>query len=231
LWFGWFGFNGGSAVASNGSAAVAFTATQIAAAAGAMAWMIAEWVKHGRATTLGVASGLVAGLVAITPASGFVAPWAAIIIGAAAGLVCYSAVLIKTKLGYDDSLDAFGVHGVGGFLGALLTGVFAAKAFGTFPGAIEGAWSQVGKQLVAALSAAGFAAVGTLILTVLVDKTIGFRLPRNVEIEGMDAGLHGEQGWMLEQVPVPAVELPGTTAVESANTAARRRDPAATAAH
>ena len=129
LWFGWFGFNGGSASASNGNAAGAFTATQVAAAAGAMAWMFAEWMKHGRPTTLGVASGLVAGLVAVTPASGFVTPMGAMAIGAAAGIVCYLAVLMKGKLGYDDSLDAFGVHGVGGFLGAVLTGVFAAFAY------------------------------------------------------------------------------------------------------
>jgi ammonium transporter, Amt family len=214
LWFGWFGFNGGSAVGINnatfGSAAVAFTTTQIAAAAGGMAWLIAEWMKHGRPTSLGFASGLVAGLVAITPASGYVAPWAAIVIGGLAGLICYAAVLIKAGLGYDDSLDAFGVHGIGGFLGALLTGVFCQKLFNDAgaDGLIAGNYAQVWKQLVAAGAAAGYAVVGTLILCFLVDKIVGFRVSHTVEIEGMDAGIHGEQGWMLEQMPVPSVGLP-----------------------
>ena len=185
LWFGWFGFNGGSAVGVNnpsvtgpvGNAALAFTTTQIAAAAGGMAWLIAEWFKHGRPTSLGFASGLVAGLVAITPASGFVPPWAAIVIGVLAGLVCYAAVLAKAGLGYDDSLDAFGVHGVGGFLGAILTGVFAVEAFGGTQGPIDGNYAQVWKQLVAAGSAAAYAVIGTIILCVMVDKLVGFRQP------------------------------------------------------
>jgi ammonium transporter, Amt family len=210
LWFGWFGFNGGSALGSNGSAAGAFAATQIAAAAGAMAWMFAEWIKHGRPTTLGVASGLVAGLVAITPASGFVAPWAAIIIGLAAGLVCYGAVLLKGKLGYDDSLDAFGVHGVGGFLGALLTGVFAVKAFG----GTDGGAKQVLTQLTAAGTAAGYAAIVTLVLVFVIDKLMGFRLSSAMEIEGLDVGVHGEQGWMLDATPIPAAEYPGNQSVD-----------------
>ena len=216
LWFGWFGFNGGSAVGINnpnfGIAAVAFTTTQIAAAAGGMAWLIAEWMKHGRPTSLGFASGLVAGLVAITPASGYVAPYAAIIIGTAAGLVCYGAVVLKTKLGYDDSLDAFGVHGVGGFLGALLTGIFATKAFNAAgaDGLLYGNAPQFTSQLIAASAAAIFGAMGTLILLVIVDKLVGFRISREVEIEGMDAGIHGEQGWMLESLPAPSVEMPGS---------------------
>jgi ammonium transporter, Amt family len=150
--------------------------------------------------------------VAITPASGFVSPWAAIIIGAAAGIVCYMAVVMKNKFGYDDSLDAFGVHGVGGFLGAVLTGVFASMAFnpgGGRPGWVDGAAGQVWRQLVAALSAAAIASIGTLILLVLIDKTMGLRISRRVEIEGMDPGIHGEQGWMLDPVPAPTVELPG----------------------
>ena len=221
LWFGWFGFNGGSATASNGNAAGAFAATQIAAAAGAMGWMFAEWYKHGRPTTLGVASGLVAGLVAITPASGFVAPWAAIVIGLAAGLVCYGAVLMKGKLGYDDSLDAFGVHGVGGFLGALLTGVFAAYAFsGKTPsgteihGMVEGNGHQVVTQLVAAVSAAVYAGVGTIVLVFVVDKLMGFRLRPTIEVEGLDVGVHGEQGWMLDATPMPSAEYPGNQSVD-----------------
>jgi Amt family ammonium transporter len=226
LWFGWFGFNGGSAGGSNGLAAVAFTTTQIAAAAGALGWLVAEWMKHGRPTTLGVASGLVAGLVAITPASGYVSPGAAIIIGLLAGVICYSAVLLKAKLGYDDSLDAFGVHGVGGFLGALLTGVFCSTAFN--PLGANASLGQFGHQLIAACSAAAYGAIGTLILVFITDKLVGFRVSRNTEIEGMDAAIHGEQGWMLEQVPAPAVELPGSTAVENVNAPVRKREPAAT---
>ena len=218
LWFGWFGFNGGSAVGSNGNAGGAFAATQIAAAAGGLAWMFAEWFKHRRPTSLGFASGLVAGLVAITPASGCVSPAASIAIGIAAGLVCYGAVLLKGKFGYDDSLDAFGVHGVGGFLGALLTGVFCTLTFNSAgaDGALSGHPSQVVKQLIAASAAAAFGAIGTLILVYLVDKVVGFRIERETEIEGMDAGIHGEQGWMLESLPAPAVEMPGSIATELA---------------
>ncbi len=225
LWFGWFGFNGGSAVASNGNAGGAFAATQIAAAAGGLAWMIAEWIKHGRPTSLGFASGLVAGLVAITPASGYVSPAASIAIGVAAGLVCYAAVLIKAKAGYDDSLDAFGVHGVGGFLGALLTGVFCQLAFnsGGANGALSGNVGQVWKQLIAAGSAAAFGMVGTLILLVIVDKTVGFRVSRETEVEGMDIGIHGEQGWMLELTPAPAIEVTGHDTVSPVNTRERDR--------
>jgi Amt family ammonium transporter len=219
LWFGWFGFNGGSAVSSGALAGVAFTTTQIAAAAGGMAWLIAEWIKHGRPTSLGFASGLVAGLVAITPASGFVTPWAAIVIGVLAGLVCYSAVLFKAKLGYDDSLDAFGVHGIGGFLGALLTGIFCTTlmnpaATGGADGALYGHFAQVWKQLAAACTAAAWGAGGTAILCVFTDKLVGFRVSKEIEIEGMDAGIHGEQGWMLDQTPAPTVSLPGSQMVE-----------------
>ncbi len=213
LWFGWFGFNAGSAAVANGSAALAFTTTQIAAAAGALAWLVAEWIKHGKATSLGVASGLVAGLVAITPASGFVSPAAALVIGAAAGVVCYLAVLMKAKLGYDDSLDAFGVHGVGGFLGALLTGVFALAAFGGTNGLVGGRPYQVLVQLIAASVAMGYAMVCTLGLTVLVDKTMGLRVKEVDEIEGLDPSIHAEHGWDLEQLPTPSIEMPGTVAV------------------
>jgi Amt family ammonium transporter len=213
LWFGWFGFNGGSATSAGGLAGVAFGTTQIAAAAGGMAWLFAEWLKHGRPTSLGFASGLVAGLVAITPASGFVPPWAAIVIGLAAGLVCYGAVLMKAKLGYDDSLDAFGVHGVGGLLGALLTGLFCSKAFNGL--GADASAGQFVSQLIAALSAAAFGAIGTLILLVIIDKTIGLRVTRDIEIEGMDAGIHGEQGWMLDSLPAPSVEMPGSVSKDA----------------
>ncbi len=221
LWFGWFGFNAGSAGAADQSAALAFTTTQIAAAAGGMAWLIAEWMKHGRPTSLGFASGLVAGLVAITPASGFVPPWAALIIGGLAGVVCFRAVLLKAKFGYDDALDAFGVHGVGGFLGALLTGIFCSLAFNA--GGANGGMSQFWKQLIAASSAAVFAGVGTWVIVILIDKTMGFRLSSTDEIEGMDVAVHGEQGYMLEQVPLPTVSLPGTQVVD-ANHPAKKRE-------
>jgi Amt family ammonium transporter len=196
-------------VASNGSAGQAYTTTQIAAAASGIAWLLAEWAKHGKATSLGFASGLVAGLVAITPASGFVPPWAALVIGATAGLVCYGAVLAKARIGYDDALDAFGVHGVGGFLGAILTGVFAVSAFGGTSGLVDGAAGQVWRQLVAALSAAAYAGLLTWGITALLDKTMGFRLSERDEIEGLDLSVHGEQGWMLSDVPAPAGEYPG----------------------
>ena len=233
LWFGWFGFNGGSAVAGDpnipfaNAAVAAFTNTQIAAAAGAMAWLIAEWLKHGRATSLGFASGLVAGLVAVTPASGYVHPMGALAIGVAAGLVCYGAVLLKGRLGYDDSLDAFGVHGVGGFLGAILTGVFAVKIFGGTAGAIQGNWAQVGKQAIAACTAAAYAGIGTIVLLVIIDKTIGFRMKQKYEIEGMDAALHGEQGWMLEPGGVPTIGLPGDASVDI-SVASKARETAGT---
>jgi Amt family ammonium transporter len=208
LWFGWFGFNGGSAAAANKSAVLAFTNTQIAAAAGALAWMVAEWFKHGKATSLGVASGLVAGLATVTPASGYVPPHAALLIGAVAGLVCYWAVMLKSKYGYDDSLDAFGVHGVGGFLGALLTGLLAVKAYG----GIAGGLPQFQSQLIASLVTAGYAVVITLALTFVIDRMIGFRISENREIEGLDASLHGEQGWILEQ---SSVQMPGRTASDT----------------
>jgi Amt family ammonium transporter len=224
LWFGWFGFNGGSAVGiSNphfGSAALAFSNTQIAAAAGGLAWLLAEWMKHGRPSSLGFASGLVAGLVAITPASGFVPPWASLVIGVLAGYVCFRSVLLKSKFGYDDSLDAFGVHGVGGFLGALLTGIFCSTTFNAL--APNGGLSQFWKQLLAATTAFAFSAIGTLVLVVIIDRLIGFRISRTNEIEGLDAGVHGEQGWMLEQVPSPSIAMPGTQTVESAVPARKR---------
>lgn len=214
LWFGWFGFNGGSALGSNGLAALAFTTTMIASAAGAVGWLAAEWFKHGRPTSLGVASGIVAGLVAITPAAGFVSPGAAIIIGLVAGIVCYTAVLLKPKLGYDDSLDAFGVHGVGGFLGALLTGIFCSVIMNK-DGA-DGSMTQFMRQLIAAGSAAGYAAIMTLIIVIAIDKIMGFRVSKRCEIEGMDTGIHGEQGWLLDQGSAQSIEMPGNSIDEIA---------------
>jgi Amt family ammonium transporter len=212
LWFGWFGFNGGSALASNSVAALAFTTTQIAAAGGALAWLLAEWFKHGRPTSLGVASGLVAGLATITPCAGYVSPAAALLIGSAAGLLCYGAVLVKAKAGYDDALDAFGVHGVGGFLGALCLGVFARLAYNAdgADGLITGHSSQLAAQAIAAATAAAYAMLATWVLVVLLEKTVGFRAREWEEIEGLDVALHGEQGWMLERVPEASAEQAGT---------------------
>lgn len=214
LWFGWFGFNGGSALGSNGLAGLAFATTMIASAAGAVSWIAAEWYMHGRPTSLGVASGIVAGLVAITPAAGFVTPGSAIIIGLIAGVVCFTAVLMKAKIGYDDSLDAFGVHGVGGFLGALLTGVFCTLAMNK-DGA-DGSMSQFMKQLIAAGAAAGYGAIATLIIVIAIDKIMGFRVSKRCEIEGMDTGIHGEQGWLLDQSTAQSIEMPGNSIDEIA---------------
>ena len=210
LWFGWFGFNGGSALAANGLAISAFTVTQIAAAAAGVAWTLTEWALKGKPTALGFASGVVAGLVAITPASGFVAPGGAIVIGLVAGVVCYGAVLIKPLLGYDDSLDAFGVHGIGGFLGAILTGALVALPLwvygselsaGKFPGKLNEAKdavdiiAQVKWQLIAACTSAAYAFVVTSVLVLLIDKTIGFTVPPKEEAEGLDLTQHGEAGF------------------------------------
>jgi Amt family ammonium transporter len=200
LWFGWFGFNAGSALGANGLAALALLDTHVAAGAGAAGWLVAEWAQRGKPTALGVASGLVAGLVGITPAAGFVAPWAAIAIGASAGVVCYFAVVSKERLGYDDSLDAFGVHGVGGALGALLTGVFAQKALnpeGGRDGVIHGNVAQMTPQLIGVAAVGVYAAVVTLVILKLTDKLVGLRVPVSDEREGLDSTEHGEQGYAL----------------------------------
>jgi Amt family ammonium transporter len=200
LWFGWFGFNAGSALGANGLAALALIDTHIAAAAGAAAWLAVEWAQRGKPTALGVASGLVAGLVGITPAAGFVAPWAAAVIGAAAGAVCYLAVISKERLGYDDTLDAFGVHGVGGALGALLTGVFAQKALnpdGGRDGVIHGNPGQMVPQLVGVLAVGAYAAVATWGILKVTEKLVGLRVPVADEREGLDSTEHGEQGYAL----------------------------------
>jgi ammonium transporter, Amt family len=197
LWFGWFGFNAGSALASGSLAALSFLATQLGAAGGALGWLAIEWVHRKKPTALGVASGLVAGLVAITPAAGFVAPWAAILIGLAAGFVCYGGVLLKDRLGYDDSLDAFGVHGIGGLTGALLTGVFAQKVLNEAgnDGLLFGNAKQLGVQALACLASAAYAAVVTLVVLKIIDVTVGLRVRENDEREGLDETLHGEAGY------------------------------------
>jgi len=200
LWFGWFGFNAGSALGSNALAALALVDTHIAAAAGAVAWIAVEWAQRGKPTALGVASGLVAGLVGITPAAGFVPPWAAAVIGAAAGAVCYFAVISKERLGYDDSLDAFGVHGVGGALGAILTGVFAQKALnpdGGHDGLLAGNAGQMVPQLVGVVAVGAYAAVVTFVILKVIDKVVGLRVAVADEREGLDSTEHGEQGYAL----------------------------------
>jgi Amt family ammonium transporter len=197
LWFGWFGFNAGSALASGQLAALAFMATHLGAAGGALGWLVVEWRHRGKPTALGVASGLVAGLVAITPAAGFVAPWAAIVIGFIAGGVCYGGVLLKNRFGYDDSLDAFGVHGVGGLAGALLTGVFAQKALNEAgaDGALFGNVKQLGIQALACAASGVYAAVVTFGILKLIGATIGLRVADGDEREGLDTSQHGEEAY------------------------------------
>jgi len=205
LWVGWFGFNAGSALASNSLATSAFVATHFAAAAAALSWSAAEWFKNGRASALGAISGAVAGLVAITPAAGFVGPMPALAIGLIAGVVCYWMVTkVKAIFGYDDALDAFGVHGAGGTIGALLTGVFAQQVInpifgaGKAVGALDGHWGQVGNQLMGVLIAWVFALAGTLVLLKIVDLLTGIRVPEEHEIEGLDITQHGEEAYNLE---------------------------------
>jgi Amt family ammonium transporter len=193
LWVGWFGFNVGSALAAGSSAAVAMTTTQLATAAAAIGWMLSEWLVHGKPTLLGLASGAVAGLVAITPACGFVDPKGAIVIGIAAAVICYiSSTGVKKALGYDDSLDVFGVHGIGGIVGAILTGVFAVEAYGGKKGLIDGNFAQVPIQLYGILATVVWSAVATLVILIVLKYTIGIRVSESAEIEGLDIALHGE---------------------------------------
>jgi Amt family ammonium transporter len=205
LWVGWFGFNAGSALASSPLATSAFIATHFAAAAAALSWSAAEWIKNGRASALGAISGAVAGLVAITPAAGFVAPMPALIIGLVAGAFCYWTVTrVKAIFGYDDALDAFGVHGAGGTIGALLTGVFASQVVNPIFGAgkpvggIDGHWGQVGNQLMGILIAWVFALVGTLVLLKIVNLITGLRVTEDEEIKGLDITQHGEEAYNLD---------------------------------
>src|SRR6266478_2644659 len=195
LWVGWFGFNAGSATAANGNAGMAMTVTQIATATAALAWMFAVWIVKGKPSVLGIISGAVAGLVAITPASGFVDPRGALIIGVAAGVICYWGTTgLKHALGYDDSLDVFGVHGVGGAVGAFLTGVLAVAWVGGEgkSGLIDGNPHQVLTQLYGIGVVAAYDAIASLILLKLVDLTIGLRVESDIEREGLDLAIHGE---------------------------------------
>ena len=205
LWVGWFGFNAGSALASGGLSTSAFVATHFGAAAAALSWSLAEYWKNDRASALGSISGAVAGLVAITPAAGFVGPLSALAIGFLAGIFCYLMVTkFKAMAGYDDSLDAFGVHGAGGTLGALLTGVFAQQVFnpifgkGKPIGGLDGRWAQVGYQFIGVAFAWIFALVGTLIILKVVDAIIGVRVRDEEEVQGLDLSQHGEEAYNLE---------------------------------
>ncbi|HTY21595.1 MAG TPA: ammonium transporter [Desulfomonilaceae bacterium] len=199
LWFGWFGFNAGSALKADANASMAFVVTHMATAAAALSWMFAEWIIKGKPTTLGIASGAVAGLVAITPASGYVGPVSSVILGAVAGVVCYLAVLAKAGLGYDDSLDVVGVHGVGGAWGAIATGLFASKAINAAgnDGLFFGNAAQVGTQVVAVLATIVYTFVISLIILYIVKAIVGLRVTEEEEELGVDASAHGETGYNL----------------------------------
>lgn len=209
LWVGWFGFNAGSALAASGLATSAFVATHFGAAAATLGWLLAEWWRMGKPSILGGISGCVAGLVAITPASGFVKPFPALLIGFVAGVVCFFMVTaVKSKFGYDDTLDAFGVHGAGGTVGALLTGVFATNAINDafkdasgklLPlGLVDGNAMQIVNQAIGVLISFGIAIVGTIIILKIVDALVGVRVTRDNEIEGLDLSMHGEEGYSFE---------------------------------
>ncbi|MFO1036057.1 MAG: ammonium transporter [Geminicoccaceae bacterium] len=195
LWVGWFGFNAGSQIAADGRAGMAMAVTHIAAAAAAISWMLVEWIAKGKPSVLGIVSGAVAGLVAITPASGYVLPNGALVIGLAAGIICYwGATGLKHMIGYDDSLDVFGVHGVGGIAGALLTGVFATSAVGgdAVKGLIDGNAAQIWIQAKGILWTAGWCAIATFVILKVLDLVMGLRVDRDAEREGLDLALHGE---------------------------------------
>jgi Amt family ammonium transporter len=199
LWVGWFGFNAGSSVASGLSTAQALTATQVAAASGAITWMVIEAWHQGKATALGIMSGILAGLVAVTPAAGVVQPFGAFMLGIFASVFCYIAIIAKNKLGYDDSLDAFGIHGVGGIVGAILLTFFIRDSWMTEAAELAGGswtiWQQLGVQVVAVLIAIAYAAILTLILLFVVNKLVGFRSDPKEEMQGLDSAYHSEHGY------------------------------------
>ena len=196
LWVGWFGFNAGSAVAADGAAGMAMLVTQVATASATLGWMFAEWIKHGKPSILGAVTGAVAGLVAITPASGSVGPMGAIVVGLASGILCFwAATSLKRAMGYDDSLDAFGVHGIGGIVGALLTGIFAAESLGGQGLSADSIGGQFFVQLVGVVFTIAYCAVLSFILLKLVDAIIGLRVSQSDETEGLDIALHDERGY------------------------------------
>lgn len=191
LWFGWFGFNAGSALAANALAVKAFLTTQLSAAAASLGWIVVEWKRHGKPTALGIASGAVAGLVSITPAAGFVSPFWAIVIGFIGGAVCYFAVQSKFKLNVDDSLDAVGIHGVGGIWGSVATALFAST------GVITGNWHLLGVQMISVLSVILYSLFMTFVIIIILDKVMGLRVTEDEEVLGLDISLHGERGYNL----------------------------------
>ena len=191
LWFGWFGFNAGSALGANALAVKAFLTTQLSAAAAALGWIVFEWKGHGKPTALGIASGAVAGLVSITPAAGFVSPVGAIIIGFVGGTLCYFAVQSKFRLNLDDSLDAVGIHGVGGIWGSIATGIFASA------GLIAGSWHLLKIQTICTLSAVTYSLFMTFVIMLILDKTMGLRVTKEEEVMGLDISQHGERGYNL----------------------------------
>ena len=201
LWVGWFGFNAGSSVASDLATARALTVTQIAAASGALTWMIIEGLQHGKATSLGVVSGILAGLVAITPAAGVVQTEGALVLGAIASCICYAAISIKNKIGYDDSLDVFGIHGVAGIAGSIILTFFIRSSWMEETAVLAGGswtvWQQLGVQVTAVMITIAYSAVFTIALLLFVQKTVGFRLEEHAEKAGMDSSLHGEHGYGL----------------------------------
>jgi Amt family ammonium transporter len=209
LWVGWFGFNAGSALAASALATSAFVATHFATAAAVLGWLLVEWIRNGKPSVLGGISGAVAGLVAITPASGFVKPFPALLIGFVAGIICfYMVTAVKSKFGYDDTLDAFGVHGAGGTVGAILTGIFATSAVNdglkdstgkVLPlGLVDGVPGQVFNQAIGVAISWGLAIVGTLIILKICDVTLGVRVTPDEELEGLDVSMHGEEGYNLD---------------------------------
>jgi Amt family ammonium transporter len=204
LWFGWFGFNAGSALAANKSAVVAFVNTNTAAAAAVVSWSLIEYLHKGKATVLGACSGAVAGLVAITPCAGYITPIGAMIVGLGVSGVCYAAILMKAKVGYDDSLDVFGVHGVGGMFGALAVGLFASSAITKLAGIADapaglffGGTTLIGKQLISVVAAFSYSFIGTFFLLKLVDLTVGLRVTGEEEEIGLDLTQHGERGYIM----------------------------------
>ena len=199
LWVGWFGFNGGSELHADGRAVNAVFATHLAASAGVLGWSFAEWLKHGKVGILGACSGAVAGLVCITPGSGSVTPVAAMAMGGVAGIFCFfCCTKLKNSFGYDDALDAFGIHGMGGILGALLTGLFANSAVSEAKGALDGNTGQITIQLVSIAAAVAFSAVGTLILVKILDAVMGLRVSEDQEVQGLDISQHGEEGYIFQ---------------------------------
>jgi Amt family ammonium transporter len=198
LWFGWFGFNAGSALAADGAAVNAFTVTQLASASAAMTWALLSWWVSGKPSVVGAASGAVAGLVAITPAAGFVGPMAAIAIGVGAGVFCYFAVRIRVRVGLDDSLDVVGVHGVGGAWGAIGVGLFAVASVGGVDGLIAGEPAQLGKQLVAIAATVAYSGAVTFVILKVIDLTLGLRVSEEAEIIGLDVSEHGERAYSFD---------------------------------